>query len=280
MRLIPWPSRHAANVLGRDVGHARGCCRQLTRCQAAGTVAWIGGCCCRAVGCRAGGRGDGGREQDRARRLDGATRRRRHEGDLPRRAATSNLGTGRGRATSPARTSAPGAGPAPSALPAAAAGVRLAAVGPNGGMAVMFGCRAATRRGGCWSVFGSRVPGNPLGAGRRANGELGWAPGTRPQVPGPGPKATGPGRLQYLLQWSLAEPHCLLHMWFIDRRLVILVCFVVAVWRQTTLPRCSTHVVHTSSTAPPLWLQHRVLPSAVALIGDRHKGHLPRSELG
>lgn len=105
-------------------------------------------------------------------------------------------------------------------------------------------------------------------------------PGTRPQVSGPGPKGTGPGHLQYLLQWSIPEPHCLLHMWLIDRRPAILVYFVVAVWRQTTLPRCSADVVHTPCTTSPLWPQHRVLPSAVALIGDRHKGHLPRSELG
>lgn len=124
-------------------------------------------------------------------------------GPETRRRDSSNLGTGRGRATSPARTSAPGAGPAPSALPAAAAGVRLAAVGPVSCGDASWGLSQG------WSVFGSRVPGNPLGAGRRANGELGWAPGTRPQVSGPGPKATGPGRLQYLLQWSLAEPHCL-----------------------------------------------------------------------
>lgn len=46
------------------------------------------------------------------------------------------------------------------------------------------------------------VPGNPLAAGRRANGELSWARAADPRFLGAGPKGTGPGHLQSRIVFS------------------------------------------------------------------------------
>lgn len=176
----------------------------MTGCQQ-GNAACIGRCCRPAMG----------RENETGERRAVASR------DAARRA----LGAGQdeGRSQRPGGTSRRGrSGPRTISPTRGCCWGQLAAVGPRGrewlstchcGCVVGLWSWCRLGQGHCWA---SRLPGNPLAAARLTNGRATLGPDTRPQVSGPRAQGTGPGHLQHVLQWFLAEPHRLLHLWLID----------------------------------------------------------------